>query len=143
MGKGSAALRNLLRYARFLRGDGLLAAAMLGSLAAGTALGLLAPYLTGLMVNDVKAAAARGARGVGALAGAAAHPLGHLPYLAAAMVAAAVGTGVFGFGRGYLSELLAQHSMFRARSALYEHLQHQSFDFYDAHETGQIPIPFG
>ncbi len=122
-----------MRYARFLRGDGRLIAAMLAALAAGTGLGLLAPYLTGLMVNRVEQAPHAGA-GVFGLSG------GHdgIALLALAMVAAAAGAGALGFGRGYLSELIAQHSMYRARAALFEHLQGQSFDFYDTTETGQI-----
>jgi ATP-binding cassette subfamily B protein len=118
---------------RFLRGDGRLIAAMLAALGAGTGLGLLAPYLTGLMVNRVEQARHAGP---GAFALSGGH--GGIALLALAMVAAAAGAGALTFGRGYLSELIAQHSMYRARGALFEHLQSQSFDFYDTTETGQI-----
>jgi len=124
-------VKSLLRYARFLRGDGRLQVVFLLTLAAGTAAGLLVPYLTGVMVTVISGAHER--RGLPA-----GHPLHALPPLALAMVGAAIGTGVFTFLRGYLAEMLAQNSMFRARSAIHEHLESQSFDFYDTNETGQL-----
>ncbi len=127
-------MRSLIRYGRFLRPDGWLVAAVLAGLAGGTALGLLAPYLTGLMVGLVKVAVDPQAGGPGAVN----HALARLPVLAAALLASAVGAAALQFMRLYVAELVAQRSMLRARGALFEHLQRQSFDYFDATETGQL-----
>lgn len=119
-------MKSLLRFGRFLRPDLRLILAILVSLAAGTALGLVGPYLTGSMVTVIKHAAAHTAG------------LHGLVILAVAMLGAAVGSGALQFFRGYLSELLAQRTMMRTRGALYEHLQTQSFDYFDRQETGQL-----
>lgn len=127
-------MAGLIRYARFLRADKWAIIALLAGLGGGTALGLLAPYLTGLMVGVVKVAVDPRTGGTAA----AHHALGRLPLLAAALLASAVGSGAMQFLRGYLAELIAQRSMFRARGALFEHLERQSFDYFDANETGQL-----
>ena len=108
--------------------------ALLVSLGAGTAFGLLAPYLTGLMVGAVKIAVDPHSGGPAAVH----HALSRLPILAAALLGSAAGSGAMQFLRGYLAEWIAQRSMFRARGALFEHLQRQSFDYFDANETGQL-----
>lgn len=119
-------MKSLWRFGRFLRADLRLMLVILISLAAGTGLGLVGPYLTGAMVTVVKGAAAHTAQ------------LRALIPLAAAMLGAAAGGGALQFLRGYLSELLAQRTMLRARGAVYEHLQTQSFDYFDRQETGQL-----
>jgi len=125
-------LKSLVRFGRFLRPDVPLLLAILISLAVGTALGLVGPYLTGSMVTLIKDAVQPGRAAGGA------HGLRGLPLLALAMIGAAAGTGLLQFLRGYLSELLAQRTMLRTRAAIYEHLQGQSFDYFDGQETGQI-----
>ncbi len=130
-------MKSLVRFGRFLRPDVRLILAILFSLAAGTALGLVGPYLTGSMVTVIKhAVSATGSpRAAAAPGGAGLHAL---VVLGALMLGAAAGNGVLQFLRGYLSELLAQRTMLRTRTALYEHLQSQSFDYFDRQETGQL-----
>lgn len=129
-------MKSLLRFGRFLRPDLRLLLAIIASLAVGTALGLVGPYLTGAMVTLIRNAALPGIHAVPGRSATAA--LRGLPLLALAMIGAAAGSGLLQFLRGYLSELLAQRTMLRTRGALYEHLQSQSFDYYDGQETGQL-----
>jgi ATP-binding cassette subfamily B multidrug efflux pump len=139
-------LRGLLRYGRFLRPDLWLVAGLVASLAAGTGLGLVGPYTTGLMVTVIRQASAHRAATGGAaaalppalVAATGGRPVWELAALSAVLLLSALGSGVFQFLRGYLAELLAQRSVFRARAALFEHLQRQSFDFFDRNETGQL-----
>jgi ABC-type multidrug transport system fused ATPase/permease subunit len=134
------ALKSLVRYLRFLLPDAGALAAMLASLVAATVAGLAIPWLTGLAVTEVRAAGgpppALSALGRWATVGR--HGLAALPWLALEIVLAAAVSGALTFARGYLSEWIAQRSMFRARAALYEHLQRQSFSYFDQSDTGQL-----
>ncbi len=123
-------MKALYRFARFLRADLRLIVVILVALAAGTALGLVGPILIGDMVNVVKAAAAAPAAG--------SRELGTLLPLAGLMLLATAGAGALQFGRGYMSELLAQRTMLRTRDALYAHLHNQGFAYFDSQETGQL-----
>lgn len=143
-------MKSLLRYGRFLLPDGWRLAGMLACLLAGTLLGLAAPYLTGLIVTEIQFGLAHPAadatlitarQHLGTAASLALFGLrgpGAIPVLAAELVVAAAGAGLFTFARGYLSEWLAQRSMFRARTEIYEHLQSQSIDYFDQTDTGQL-----
>ena len=125
--------RGLLRFGQFMRRDLWLVLGVLGSLGLATGLGLIGPYLTGAIVTTVQAAdRVRQLHHVGGPG------LRAVPLLALAMIGAAAGTGLFTFVRGWLSELVAQRSMYRARQALYEHFESQSFDYFDRNETGQL-----
>jgi len=117
----SHSLRDLVRFGRFLRPDTWLIAGVLTALLAGTGAGLAAPYLTGLVVGEIKAGL-----------------FSHVPLLCALIALAAVCSGGLGFIRGYLAEFTAQRAMFRTRNAIYEHLQRQGFAYFDQAETGQI-----
>ncbi len=103
---------------------------MFALLIGGTGLGLAVPALTGSMVGAVKTAWTHGQWQSSAWR--------QVPWLAAGLLAAAAGSGLLGFARGYLTEWLAQRSMFRARDAIFGHLQEQSFDYFDQAETGQL-----
>jgi ATP-binding cassette subfamily B protein len=125
-------MKSLWRYGRFLQPDMGIIAVMLLRLFGGTGVGLAIPALTGQMAGHIKSALApnSGAAGVAAWRA--------VPFLGLELVAAAATTGLLGFIRGYLSEWIAQRGMFRARGAIYDHLQAQSFDYFDQNETGQI-----
>jgi ATP-binding cassette subfamily B multidrug efflux pump len=139
-------MRSLLRYGRFLLPDGWGLAAMLASLVLATLLGLSGPYLTGVIVSQIQLVSLHGA----ALAAAARlgptaqwvsgrrQGLAAMPLLAAELALATAGAGLFTFLRLYWSEWLAQRSMYRARTAIYEHLQRQSFSYFDQMDTGQL-----
>ncbi len=140
-------MKSLLRYGRFLLPDGWALAGMLAGLVVATLLGLVGPYLTGIVVSEIQFAALRGrALAVAAarlgptarLAAGGLRGMHALPLLAAELVLATAGAGLFTFLRLYLSEWLAQRSMYRARSEIYEHLQRQSFDYFDQTDTGQL-----
>ena len=42
------------------------------------------------------------------------------------------------FGDTYITQLVSQQASYDIRNALYNHLQHLSFTFYDKAQTGQI-----
>ena len=123
-------MKSLLRYGRFLQADLPAILLMVACLVASTAFGLVVPHLTGLIAGDIKAAVGRAANGPAAWRA--------VPRLGLELLVAAAAGGLLGFVRSYLSEWIAQRGMYRARRAIYEHLQHQSFDYFDRNETGQI-----
>lgn len=119
--RGESGLRDLVRFGRFLRSDTWLITATLATLVAGTGAGLAAPYLTGLVVGDVKGGT-----------------FSAVPLLCLLIALAAALSGGLGFLRGYTAEFVAQRAMFRTRNEIYEHLQRQGFAYFDEAETGQI-----
>ncbi len=114
-------LRNLWRFARFLRADTRLIVGTLAALLVGTGAGLVTPYLSGLAIGDVKSGYLHG-----------------IPPLVLLIALAALLAGGLTFLRGYLSEWIAQRAMFRARGEIYDHLQRQGFAYFDEAETGQL-----
>ena len=63
---------------------------------------------------------------------------GLLPYLALAIVGAAVVKGLFQFGVLYMTEYVAQKTVYDIRNKLFDHIQRLSFSYHDEAETGQL-----
>jgi len=61
-----------------------------------------------------------------------------LPYLALGIVGIAVVRGVFQFGQQYLTEYVAQRTVYDIRNRLFDHIQRLSFGYHDEAETGQL-----
>ena len=61
-----------------------------------------------------------------------------LSYYALAIIAIAVGRGIFQFGQWYLPEYVAQRTVFDIRNRLFDHIQRLSFTYHDEAETGQL-----
>lgn len=123
-------MRSLWRYGRFLQADLPAIVVMIACLIASTAFGLVVPHLTGLIAGAIKDAVTGATGGL--------QRWHRVPLLGAELLGAAAAGGFLGFARSYLSEWIAQRGMFRVRTAIYEHLQRQSFDYFDQNETGQI-----
>ncbi|MBE3589621.1 MAG: ABC transporter ATP-binding protein [Firmicutes bacterium] len=97
----------------------LLAVASMGLL---TAIGIIRPYLTKWLIDDV----IRGGR------------MDLLWPIGLAVVAVALVRGIFNYGRQYLGEWAGQKTVYVLRAALYEKLQQLSFTFYDHAKTGDL-----
>lgn len=87
-----------------------------------TAIGLIRPYLTRWLIDDV----IYGGR------------MDLLWPIGLAVVAVALVRGVFNYGRQYLGEWAGQKTVYVLRAALYEKLQQLSFTFYDNAKTGDL-----
>lgn len=87
-----------------------------------TAVGLLRPYITRWLVDDVVLGGDRG----------------RLLPLSAGLVAIALVRWVFNYGRQYLGEWAGQKTVYALRNALYRKLQSLSFSFYDEARTGDL-----
>jgi ATP-binding cassette subfamily B protein len=61
-----------------------------------------------------------------------------LPYLALGIVGIAVFQGIFSFLQQYLTEYVAQRTIYDIRNRLFDHIQHLSFSYHDEAETGQL-----
>lgn len=61
-----------------------------------------------------------------------------LSYYALAIIAIAIGRGIFQFGQWYLPEYVAQRTVFDIRNRLFDHIQRLSFTYHDEAETGQL-----
>jgi ABC-type multidrug transport system fused ATPase/permease subunit len=61
-----------------------------------------------------------------------------LSYYALAIIAIAIGRGIFQFGQWYLPEYVAQRTIFDIRNRLFDHIQRLSFTYHDEAETGQL-----
>lgn len=61
-----------------------------------------------------------------------------LVMVALALVAAALGRGLFAFGQQYLSEWISQRVAYDLRNLLYDRLQRLSFAYHDRQQTGQL-----
>ncbi|WP_067934092.1 ABC transporter ATP-binding protein [Alicyclobacillus kakegawensis] len=94
----------------------------MGLLVVTTALGLVYPYLLKLIVNRV-------------IVG---HAYGELPWLIAAILAAALVKGVFNFGQQYTGQVFGSRTAYDLRSALYHKLNRQTFSWYDEIHTGDL-----
>jgi ATP-binding cassette subfamily B multidrug efflux pump len=94
----------------------------MGLLVVTTVLGLVYPYLLKLIVNRV-------------IIG---HNYAELPWLVAAILAAALVKGVFNFGQQYTGQLFGSHTVYDLRNALYRKLNHQPFSYYDFVHTGDL-----
>ncbi len=55
-----------------------------------------------------------------------------------AIVATAIGRGLFAYGQQYLAEWIAQRVAYDIRNSIYNHLQRLSFAYHDKAQTGQI-----
>ena len=61
-----------------------------------------------------------------------------LSYYALAIIAIAIGRGIFQFGQWYLPEYVSQRTVFDIRNRLFDHIQRLSFTYHDEAETGQL-----
>ncbi|HET8943155.1 MAG TPA: ABC transporter ATP-binding protein, partial [Dehalococcoidia bacterium] len=61
-----------------------------------------------------------------------------LAIAAAAIVAAAVGRGVFAYGQTYLGEWISQKVAYDIRNRIYDRLQRLSYAYHDRQQTGQL-----
>jgi len=61
-----------------------------------------------------------------------------LPYYAAGIVGLVVVKGIFNFGQIYLTEYVAQRTVYDIRNRLFDHIQRLSFSYHDEAETGQL-----
>ena len=61
-----------------------------------------------------------------------------LPYYALAIIAIAIVRGIFQFGQMYLTEFVAQRTIYDIRNRLFDHIQRLSFSYHDEAETGQL-----
>lgn len=66
------------------------------------------------------------------------HLYSRLPILSLSIVAAAIVRGLFGFGQVYVTELVAQKTVYDIRNRLFDHIQRLSFTYHDEAETGQL-----
>jgi len=114
-----AVLRRLLGYANAYRPQLILVATLM---LLGTALGLVPPYLTKLLMDEVL--------------------IPRNPYPLPALIAVLVAASVLGVGiniwRGRLQAWLGGKVSFDIRSQLYDRLQWLSMRYYDRHPTGAI-----
>ncbi len=116
----TATLRRLLRYVRPYRGPFVLASVLM---LIGTALGLLPPYLTKILIDKVLIP-----RGNGHL----------LAWLVATLGASSLLGGILSIWRIRLSAYLTNRISFDIRAQLYDHLQWLSMRYFDRHPTGGI-----
>lgn len=87
-----------------------------------TAIGLVRPYLTKLVIDQVIT------EGQYEL----------LPWVVAGVIGVAVSRGVFNFLRQYLGAMTGQNVVESMRNQLYAKLQRQSFTYYDNAQTGDL-----
>jgi ATP-binding cassette subfamily B protein len=62
----------------------------------------------------------------------------YLAVAAAAIIAAAIVRGVFGYGQTYLGEWLSQRVAYDIRNKIYDRLQRLSYAYHDQQQTGQL-----
>ncbi|HEY3297915.1 MAG TPA: ABC transporter ATP-binding protein, partial [Armatimonadota bacterium] len=67
-----------------------------------------------------------------------AHHYDLLPYYAMAIIAAVIINGVVWFCSLYLTEFIAQKTVYDIRNRLFDHIQRLSFSYHDEAETGQL-----
>ena len=61
-----------------------------------------------------------------------------LPYLALGIIGIAVIRAIFQFSQQYLTEYVAQKTVYDIRNRLFDHIQKLSFSYHDEAETGQL-----
>ena len=61
-----------------------------------------------------------------------------LPHYVTLYILGGVCRGCFGFGRGYLTQYVAQKTIYDIRNRLFDHTQRLSFSYHDEAETGQL-----
>jgi len=125
-----ATLRRLMSYARPYRRKLILTGVLM---LIGTALGLLPPYLTKLLLDRVLAP-----NTVEAKAYAAQHGISLLGWLVLALAVSSVLNTVLQIWRNRITAWLGGKVSFDIRAALYEKLQWLSMRYYDRHPTGAI-----
>jgi ATP-binding cassette subfamily B protein len=151
-----ASVGSLLRLFRFARrhvGTMLLGAVLT---LATTAAGLVAPYLTKPLVDDIlnpydsrvdavqeklkdgEIDKAEAQRRLEALRDEFRQPFEEVPYYLGLMVASAVAAWLLGWWQGWVLARLSERISADLRSTTYEHLQRLSLDFFSARRTGDL-----
>jgi ABC-type multidrug transport system fused ATPase/permease subunit len=98
---------------------------------------LVSPQLVAWAIDtglQVRIEGVGGATGTGVALGS----IHTLVIAALAIVAAAVGRGVFAYGQTYLAEWVSQRVAYDLRNAIYDHLQRLSYAYHDKAQTGQL-----
>jgi ATP-binding cassette, subfamily B, bacterial len=132
-GRAPAAAKSLLRLTRFTKGRVRLALLGVTLTFSATAAGLIWPYLTMLLMDEVlvpwneEKSEVTTSQFVSQLT----------PYVAG-MIGATFLAWILGWMRTYVMSVLSEHVSSDLRNATYRHLQKLSLDFYGAKRTGDL-----